>query len=80
MKLYGSVYNFWMFPFERFNSWISRQTLNRRYPEYTIIETYRLCEWVHFVEVSKEFHEEEVTKEMRSIVLKLICLKMKLRK
>ena len=77
MKLYGSVYNFWMFPFERFNSWISKRTLNRRYPESTVIETYRLCEWVHFVEVSKEFHEEGCD---RSIVLKLICLKMKLRK
>ena len=25
---------------------------NRRYPESTVVETYRLCEWAHFLEIS----------------------------
>lgn len=39
LNRFGSVYVFWMFSFERFNSWISRRVLNRRYPESNVIET-----------------------------------------
>ena len=34
-----------MYPFERFNSWIARRVKNRRYPEATVMETYRIYEW-----------------------------------
>ena len=43
-----------MYSFERFNSWISRRALNRRYPESTVIETYRLHEWTHFLQITHQ--------------------------
>ena len=46
------VNGFWMYPYERFNSWITRRVTNRRYPEATVMETYRLSEWAHFMEVA----------------------------
>lgn len=52
LKRFGPVHSFWMYNFERFNSWIIRRVLNRRYPESTVIETYRLTEWAHFLELS----------------------------
>lgn len=36
------VYSNWMYPYERFNSWMCRRALNRRRPEATIVETYRV--------------------------------------
>ena len=54
---FGPVYNFWMFPYERFNSWVTRQVLGRRYPESTVVETYRLSEWAHFMEASCQLPE-----------------------
>lgn len=49
---YGPAYSFWMYPFERFNSWIIRRVHNRRYPELTVVETYRLYEWAHSLQIS----------------------------
>lgn len=57
VKRFGPVYSFWMYPYERFNSWISRRVLNRRYPESTVVETYRLSEWANFLEVSNHLAE-----------------------
>ena len=37
---------------ERFNSWISRRVLNRRFPEATVLATYRVFELTHFLELS----------------------------
>ena len=54
LRQFGPVYVQWMYPFERFNSWIIRRVLNRRYPESTVIETYRLFEWAHFLEISRQ--------------------------
>jgi len=42
MQRYGPVYGTWMYPFERFNSWISQRVLNRSSPEATVVETYRV--------------------------------------
>ena len=61
LKRFGPVYSFWMFHFERFNSWISRRVLNRRYPESTVVETYLLTEWAHFMELSGQLVEGVVT-------------------
>ena len=36
---FGLTYSFWMYPFERFNSWVARCVLNRRFPESTVVET-----------------------------------------
>ena len=43
-----------MYPFERFNSWIARRVINRRYLEAIVVETYRLSEWAHFMEISEQ--------------------------
>lgn len=55
IKMYGPVYSFWMYRYERFNSWIKRRALNRRYPEATVIQTYLLSEWAYFMELSGKF-------------------------
>lgn len=44
IRRFGPVYGFWMYPMERFNNWIKNRVLNRRYPEATVLETYRLYE------------------------------------
>ena len=41
---FGPAYSFWMYPMERFNSWIAARITNRRYPENTVLESYRLFE------------------------------------
>ena len=38
LKRFGPAYTFWMYPYERFNSWITRRVLNRRYPEATVVD------------------------------------------
>ena len=43
MDHFGPVHGTWMFAYERFNSWLHRRTLNRRYPEATLMETYHAC-------------------------------------
>ena len=45
IQKFGPVAGYWMYPFERFNSWIARTVKIRRYPEATVIETYRIYEW-----------------------------------
>ena len=42
VRRFGPVYAFWMYPFERLNSWITRRVTSRRYPEATVVETYCL--------------------------------------
>ena len=54
VKQFGPTHSFWMYPMERFNSWISRRVLNRCYPESTVMETYRLYEWTYFLEIAGE--------------------------
>lgn len=49
IKLYGPVYSFWMYVFERFNSWLCKRCLNMRYPEATVIETYMIHDWCQFM-------------------------------
>ena len=39
---FGPVYASWMFAYERFNSWLHRRVMNQRYPEATLMETYRV--------------------------------------
>ena len=52
IRRFGPVYEFWMFPVERFNSWIARRALNRRFPESTVLETYRLFEVSFFMQIT----------------------------
>lgn len=42
IEKFGPVYSTWMYPFERFNSWLCQRALNRAHPEITIMETYRV--------------------------------------
>lgn len=50
---FGPVYGTWMYVFERFNSFLCKRALNKRYPEASAVETYRLFEWVHFMRETK---------------------------
>ena len=54
VRLYGPLHGFWMYPLERFNSWISHRALNKRYPESTVIEAYRLFKAISFLQLSKQ--------------------------
>lgn len=58
---FGPPHVFWMFPFERFNSWVIRRVQNRRFPEATVVETYRLFEWAHLLQWSDELPTGAVT-------------------
>lgn len=60
IKRFGPTYNFHMYPLERFNSWISRRVHNRRYPESTVIETYRLFELSSFLSASHLLPENSI--------------------
>jgi len=42
IEKFGPVHGTWMFPYERFNSWLCRRALNRRHPEATILRTYQV--------------------------------------
>ena len=42
IQRFAPVYGTWMYPFERFNSWICQRVKNRAHPEATVIETYRV--------------------------------------
>lgn len=57
LKRFGPAYTFWMYPYERFNSWITRRVLSRRYPEATVVETYRLTEWASYMQLSHQLPE-----------------------
>ena len=46
------VCGFWIYSFECFNSWIIRRSLNHCFPESTVIETYQLHKWAHFLQYS----------------------------
>ncbi len=61
LKRFGPVYGYWMYPLERFNSWISRRVMNRRFPEATVIETYRLYEFAHFLQISGQLPQKALT-------------------
>ena len=63
---FGPVYNFWMYPYERFNSWVTRRVMSRRFPESTVIETYRLSEWAHFMELSGQLPDGAVLTPLAS--------------
>jgi hypothetical protein len=52
--LYGPIHSFWMYLLERFNSWLSQIVLSKRYPESTVLETYRLFEVTSFFQLSKQ--------------------------
>ena len=49
---FGPVYRYWMYPYERFNSWVIRRVQNRRYSEATVVETYRLYEWARYLQLA----------------------------
>lgn len=51
IRHFGPSYGFWMYPMERFNSWVSRRVHNRRYPESTVLETYGLHEFSSFLQM-----------------------------
>ena len=42
IRMNGPLSSTWMFPFERFNSWLHRRVMNRSRLEATMMETYRV--------------------------------------
>ena len=60
LRRFGPTYTFHMFPFERFNSWITRRVHNRRYPEATVLETYRLFELSAFLSIANLLPQDSV--------------------
>ena len=66
----GPTYGFWMYPIERFNSWLARRVLNRRYPESTVIETYRIFELSYHLKLTKQLPDNSVleTEDVISLV------------
>ncbi|KAK3735529.1 hypothetical protein QZH41_010032 [Actinostola sp. cb2023] len=42
IKVHGPVHSWWMYVYERFNSWICQRVKNRRHPEVNVMETYRV--------------------------------------
>ena len=67
---FGPAYGFWMFPIERFNSWLARRVLNRRYPESTVVETYRMFDLSQFLKLTGQLPELSVleTKDVMCFV------------
>ena len=61
LKRFGPTYGFWMYPMERFNSWISRRILNRRFPESNVMETYRIFEFTFFLQISGQLPSGSTT-------------------
>ncbi|XP_069109797.1 uncharacterized protein [Argopecten irradians] len=55
---FGPVYSTWMYTFERFNSWICKRTLNMRYPESTVIETFIIYDWCNYMRSSLRLPKE----------------------
>ena len=54
VQRFGPLHGFWMYPMERFNNWIKSRVQNRRYPESTVVETYRLYELCFHLQVTKQ--------------------------
>lgn len=61
LRRFGPVYSFWMYPYERFNGWIARRIHNKRFPESTVIVTYRLSEWASFMQLSGQLPEKSTS-------------------
>ena len=60
IRRFGPVYGFWMFPVERFNSWISKRALNRRFPEATVLESNRMLELSFFFKIANQLPESSI--------------------
>ena len=54
MRRFGPLYSFWMYPMERFNNWIKNRVQNRRFPEATVMESYRLYEIGFHLQISEQ--------------------------
>ena len=54
LRRFGPIHGYHMFPMERFNSWIKQRVTNRRYPESTVLESYRLFELTFFLQICKK--------------------------
>ena len=60
VRRFGPLRGFWMYPKERFNNWIKCRVLNRRYPESTVIETYRLHELSFYLKLTGQLPSNSV--------------------
>ncbi|XP_044180783.1 uncharacterized protein LOC114963164 isoform X3 [Acropora millepora] len=64
ISCHGPVHSWWMYVYERMNSWICRRVTNRCHPEANVMETYRIFDWCQFMNVKGElaFHEHDQEK------------------
>ena len=65
---FGPVYSHWMYPYERFNSWLIRRVHNRRYPEATVLDTFRLLQWAHSLVLMGQLHEEALFEVQSEVI------------
>ena len=82
IKWFGPIYGTWMYAFERFNSFICKRILNKRFPENAAIETYRVYDWVPhmkkmyrklFANISNSdglavYHENMIARDMKQLI------------
>jgi len=73
IQRFGPVYSTWMFPYERFNSWMCRRALNRANPEATIMQTYRVRVQLQLFQVLKPFFRSVIITYNTSITPHLQC-------
>ncbi|XP_052078946.1 uncharacterized protein LOC127717236 [Mytilus californianus] len=57
---FGPLYGRWLFPFERVNSWITRQALNKNKIEATIMETYAIYDWCVYMIMSGKVKQDDI--------------------
>ncbi|VDI64678.1 Hypothetical predicted protein [Mytilus galloprovincialis] len=57
---FGPLYGRWLFPFERVNSWITRQALNKNKIEATIMETYAIYDWCVYMIMSGKVKQDGI--------------------
>ncbi|XP_065893669.1 uncharacterized protein [Dysidea avara] len=65
IERFGPVYSTWMYPYERFNSWLSRRALNQFRSEATIMETYWIFEWCEFMKLANPDCCSKVTRSIK---------------
>ncbi|CAC5385350.1 unnamed protein product [Mytilus coruscus] len=70
---FGPLYDRWLYPLERANSWITRQILQHGHEESTVMQTYRIYDWSVFNLLSGTVKQETTDRKtsLRRIVKKI---------
>ncbi|XP_076106800.1 uncharacterized protein LOC143075311 isoform X2 [Mytilus galloprovincialis] len=70
---FGPLYDRWLYPLERANSWITRQIVQHGHEESTVMQTYRIYDWSVFNLLSGTVKQETTDRQtsLRRIVKKI---------